>query len=85
MCELNIDGSILYRILAIIISFIFTVFFGSGLIHFIKNTIKEIKSKNNIVTDPLINLAAICFILIPFILFLSLFIDSIGLIKIRII
>lgn len=54
MCELNIDGSILYRILAIIISFIFTVFFGSGLIYFIKNTIKEIKSKNNIVTDPLI-------------------------------
>ena len=85
MCELNIDGSILYRILAIVISFAFTIFFGSGLISFIKRSIKEIKSKNNIVTDPLINLAAICFILIPFILFLSLFIDSIGLIKIRII
>ncbi len=31
MCELNIDGSILYRILAIMISFAFTVFFNTTL------------------------------------------------------
>lgn len=85
MCELNINGYILYRILGISISFIFTVFFGSFLINIIKNIIKETRYKNNTVIKILIsNLCALCFTLIPFIIFLLLFIDSIGLVKIRI-
>lgn len=83
MCELNIDGYILYRILGISISFILTVFFGSFLINIINSIIKEIKCKNNTVIKILIsNLGALCFVFIPFIIFLLLFIYSIGLVKI---
>ena len=85
MCELNINGYILYRILGISISFIFTVFFGSFLINVISSIIKDIKHKGNTVIKIIIsNLGALCFMLIPFIIFLLLFIDSIGLVKIRI-
>lgn len=85
MCELNIDGAALYKIIGISVSFIFTVLFGSFLINVIISIIKEIKYKNNTVIKILIsNLGALCFMLIPFIIFLLLFIDSIGLVKIRI-
>lgn len=83
MCELNIDGYVLYRILGISISFIFTVFFGSFLINVIISIIKEIKYKNNTVIKILIsNIGTLCFVLIPFIIFLLLFVYSIGLVKI---
>lgn len=85
MCELSINGAILYRIMGISVSFIFTVFFGSFLINIINSIIKEIKHKNNTVIKILIsNIGTLCFVLIPFIIFLLLFIYSIGLVKIRI-
>ena len=83
MCEININGAALYKMIGISVSFIFTVFFGSCLINAIHSIIKEIKYKNNTVLKILIsNLDVLCFVLIPFIIFLLLFIYSIGLVKI---
>ena len=86
MCEISINGAALYKMIGISVSFIFTVLFGSFLINVIISIIKEIKYKNNTVIKILIsNLGVLCFVLIPFIIFLLLFIYSIGLVKIIII
>lgn len=83
MCELTINGAILDRIMGISVSFIFTAFFGSCLVNVIYSIIEDIKHKGYTVIKAFIsNLGVLCFVLIPFIIFLLLFIYSIGLVKI---